>query len=169
MPRAKEHLNKPVISTSDGKILGKVKDVYFDPKLTKVTAVSLGSSGLLRRKTMLIDRSQVQLCGIDTWLVSSGDVVVSPENIFGAREFVAASELRGRDIVSEGGTSIATVDDIIIDGDCNVRGFSLGKAPPGPLADRKAIALSAITSPGSKTSPMTTMLAQAESTDIGTY
>ena len=71
--------------------------------------------------------------------------------------------------MSEGGTEIATVDSIILDDQCNVKGFTLAKVPAsGPLAQRKAIALGAITSLGSKTSPMTTTLAQAESTEIRT-
>ena len=59
------------------------------------------------------------------------------------------------------------MQDVILDGQCNVRGFSLAKMPAsGPLTERKAIALGAITSVGSKTSPMITNLAQAESMDI---
>jgi len=86
----------------------------------------------------------------------------------GSRDFVPAKQLHGRQILSEGGTEIATVDDVILDGQCNVKGFSLAKMPAsGPLAQRKAIALGAFTSLGSKTSPMITTLAQAESTEIG--
>jgi uncharacterized protein YrrD len=169
MPTVKDHLNKPVISTSGGKKLGKIKDLYFDPKVTKVTAVSLGASGILRRKKLMIDRAKVQTCGEDAWLVSRADVVVGPKNIVGSQEFVPSKELRGRKIMSEGGTEIATVDDVILDGQCNVKGFTLANFPAsGPLSQRKAIALGAITSLGSKTSPMTTILAQAESTEIRT-
>jgi len=169
MPTVKDHLKKPVISTSGGKKLGKIKDLYFDPRITRVTAVSLGASGILRRKKLMIDRAKVQTCGEDAWLVSRADVVVGPKNIVGSQEFVLASELRGRKIMSEGGTEIATVDSIILDGQCNVKGFTLDNVPAsGPLAQRKAIALGAITSLGSKTSPMTTTLAQAESMEIRT-
>ncbi len=168
MPTVKEHVNKPVISTSDGKKLGKIKDLLLDPKLTKVTAVYLGGSGVLRRKKLMIERDKVQTCGMDAWLVARADVVVGPGDIVGSRDFVPAKQLHGRQILSEGGTEIATVDDVILDGQCNVKGFSLAKMPAsGPLAQRKAIALGAFTSLGSKTSPMITTLAQAESTEIG--
>jgi hypothetical protein len=59
------------------------------------------------------------------------------------------------------------VDSVILDGECNVRGFTLDKvSASGPLAERKAIALGAITNFGSKDSPMITILAQAESMEI---
>ena len=167
MPTIKEQLNKPVISTSDGKQLGKIKDILFDARLTRVVAVSLGASGILSRKKLLVEKNRVQVCGVDVWLVPSGDVVVGPEQVVASQEFVSASNLRGRQIVSEGGTEIGTVDSVIVDGDCNVKGFTLGKvAASGPLAQRKAIALGAITSLGGKKQPMTTVLAQAESMEI---
>jgi sporulation protein YlmC with PRC-barrel domain len=168
MPTVREHVNKPVITTTNGEKLGKIKDLYLDPKLTKVVAVYLGRKGVVKRKKLMIERDKVQTCGIDAWLVERGDVVVDSGHIVGSRDLVPARQLRGRQIVSEGGTEIATVDDVILDGQCNVKGFSLGKMPAsGPIAQRKAIALGAFTSLGSKTSPMITTLAQAESTEIG--
>jgi len=167
MPTVKEHLNKEVIAISNGKKLGKIKDIYFDRDVTRVTALSLGSSGLLKRKDMMIDRHKVEMCGMDAWLVSSSDVVVEPKQILGSNEFVSAGQLKNREIVSEGGTEIAAVDSIILDEQCNVKGFTLDKVPEsGPLALRKAIARGAINSLGSETSPMTTTLEVAESTVV---
>ena len=168
MPTVRDHVNKPVISTADGKKLGKIKDLYLDPKLTRVTAVYLGGSGVLRRKKLMIERDKVQTCGLDAWLVGRADVVVGPGQLVGSPNFVPARELRGRQILSEGGTEIATVDDIILDAECNVQGFTLSKiSASGPLAQRKAIALGAITNFGGKDRPMTTTLSQAESMEIG--
>jgi sporulation protein YlmC with PRC-barrel domain len=168
MPTVREHVNKPVISTSDGKKLGKIKDLYLDPKLTRVTAVCLGGSGVLKRKNLMIKRDKVRTCGIDAWLVETADVVVDSGHIVGSRDFVPARQLRGRQIASEGGTEIAKVEDVILDNECNVKGFTLANYPAsGPLAQRKAIALGALTSLGSKKNPMATTLARAESMEIG--
>jgi uncharacterized protein YrrD len=168
MPTVREHVNKPVISASDGKKLGKIKDLYLDSKVTKVIAVYLGGSGVLRRKKLMIKQDKVQTCGMDAWLVATADVVMDLGHIVGSRDLVPARQLRGRKIVSEGGTEIATVEDVILDGECNVKGFTLANYPAsGPLAQRKAIALGAISSLGSKTSPMTTTLTNAESMEIG--
>lgn len=174
MPTAKEHLNKQVTATSDGKNLGKIKDIYFDSKITRMTAVSLCSSSwfvrtflcFLRRKR-IIDRARVQKFGIDTWLVERSDAVVSPKKIAGYHEFVPASQLNGRKITSDGGTEIATVDSIMIDDDGKVLGFTLDRMPEsGLLADSRAIAREAISSIGSENSPMITTLEQAESMSL---
>ena len=168
MANAKEHLNKPVISTTNGEKLGKIKDLYLDPKLTKVVAVYLGKKGVVKRKKRMIERDKVKTFGVDAWLVERGDVVIDSGQIVGSRDLVPSRQVRGRQIVSEGGTEIATVEDVILDGKCDVRGFTLAKVPPsGPITTRRAIALEAFTSVGSKTSPMTTTLSKAESTEIG--
>lgn len=168
MPTVREHVNKPVISISDGKKVGKIKDLYLDSKLTKVTAVYLGESGVLKRRKLMITLDKVRTFGVDAWLVGTPDAVVDSGHIVGSRDFVPARQLRGRQIVSEGGTEIAKVEDVILDSECNVKGFSLANYPAsGPLAGRKAIALGAFTRLGSKKNPMVTTLAQAESMEIG--
>ena len=174
MPTAKEQLNKLVTATSDGKNLGKIKDIYFDSKVTKITAISLCSSSWLARtflcflrKKRMIDRTKVEKFGLDSWLVERSDVVVSPNKIPGYREFIPASQLEGRKITSDGGTEIATIDSIMFDDNGKVKGFTLGKMPEsGLLAERKAIAREAINSIGSKNQPMITTLEQAESMSL---
>jgi uncharacterized protein YrrD len=168
MPTVREHVNKPVISTTNGEKLGKIRDLYLDPKLTMVVAVYLGRKGVVRRKKQMIEQDKVQTCGTDAWLVVRGDVVVDSGQIVGSRNLVPAKQLHGRQIVSEGGTDIAKVEDVILDNQCTVRGFTLANYPAsGPLAQRKAIALGAFTSFGSKKSPMVTTLSKAESMEIG--
>lgn len=167
MQTVKQHLNKEVIAIPNGKKIGKIKEIYFDPDVTKVFAVSLGSSGVFKRKDLMIDGQNVQTCGIDAWLVSGSEIVVERDQILGYTEFIPASELTNRKIVSEGGTKIATVDSIILDERCNVKGFTLNNVPvSGPLAQRRDIAREAVSSLGSETSPMTTVLELAESTLI---
>lgn len=167
MLTVRDHINKPVVTTSDGRKLGKIRDLYLDAKLTRVTAVYLGTSGVIGRKKLMIDRDKVRIFGADAWLVDSSDVVVDPGQIVGARYFVPSRLLRRRKILSEGGTEIATVEDVILDSQCYVKGFSLANYPAsGPLGQRKAIALEAFTSLGGKKGPLVTTLARAESTEI---
>jgi hypothetical protein len=69
--------------------------------------------------------------------------------------------------VTEGHTELAAVDDVLLDKDGDVVGFALNKIQiKGPLAERKTIARTAISTVGSKTAAMTTDLAQAESAPI---
>jgi len=166
MPTAKDHQNKPLICVTNGKRLGEVKDLYLDANLSRVTGVFVRHEGLIGRKTFAVDRGQIQVLGIDAWLVSRPDAVVELGQIGGADLFVAVGQLRGREIQTDGGTKIATVDDVILDADGNVVGFGLGRLfVQGPLAERKTIARAAISSFGGKDAPMITSLAKAESLD----
>lgn len=167
MPTGKQAQNKPLIRLTDGKKIGEVKDLYLDEKLSKVAAVFLGTEGLIKRSSLAVAREAIQVMGIDAWLVKNSDAAVAPENIPESATFVLLSDLRGREIVSEGGTHIGAVEDVMFDHDGDVLGFALGKIQiKGTLADRKAIARSAISTVGGKTAAMTANMAQAESTPV---
>src|SRR5512142_532919 len=77
---SKEHLDKPLISVTDGKKLGEIKDIYLDQDMHQMAAVHLGKEGLVNRRSLLIPRSAVQLFGVDTWLISGSDKVVDEED-----------------------------------------------------------------------------------------
>ncbi len=163
MPAFREHHNKPLISVADGKKVGEVKDVYLDKDLSKVTAVFLGKEGLINRKTLVIGREQVQVFGIDVWLVSGSDVMTNPENLLGADSFVLMGDLRGREVQTGGGTKVGTIGDVVIDAQGYVKGFVFDRVlVQGPLAETRMIARAAIAILGSKTTPMITELEQAE-------
>jgi len=164
MSTVKEQQNKWVVSITDGKKLGEVKDVYFDSEVTKVAAILVNVEGLFGRRFFGVARESIQVYGIDVWLVSGSDKVTDIDQIPGATTLIPVGDLRGREIHSEGGTQIAMVEDIILDAETNVLGFTLSRVfANGPLYDRKTIARAAITSLGGKDSAMTTTLSQAES------
>src|SRR5215211_5374035 len=164
MITSKEHSNKPIISITDGKKLGEIKDLYLDQDMRQVAAVFLGKEGLISRKKLMIARSAVQVYGIDAWLVSGSDTVLRPEDLSESGTLTLIGELRGRELQTEGGTKIGVIDYVILDGEARVLGFGLGKVyAQGPLAERKAIARDAIISLGTAKEPMTINLAQAES------
>jgi uncharacterized protein YrrD len=166
MPPSRHQHNKPIISLTNGQKLGEVKDVYLDAELTRVMAVFLGKEGLINRKALAVDRAHIGVMGVDAWLAASPDVVVGGDMLPGGEGYVLVGALRGREIHTEGGTKVATVDDAILDADGGVVGFTLGRLfVQGPLAERKTIARSAILNPGTKDTPMTTDLAKAEILD----
>ncbi len=167
MITSKEQSNKPIISITDGKKLGEIKDLYLDQDLRQVAGVFLGKEGLINRKTLMIARSAVQVFGVDVWLASGPDVVIGPEAIPEFETFTLVGDLRGREIQTEGGTKIGVVDHVILDNEAHVLGFGLGKVyAEGPLAERKAIAREAILNLGNAKEPMTINLAQAESLEL---
>lgn len=163
MAATKEFAGKLLISVTDGKNLGEVKDVYFDPQVTKVVAAHLGKSGLINRKSLMVELSHVKLFGLDAWLVDASDIVIAKDDVQGAESYVIGDALRGRDIQTDGGTKIGTVGDILVDTQNNIVGFTLSKVQvQGPLAEAKAIARAAIANFGSDNSPMIVVLEQAE-------
>ena len=167
MPTAKENQNKLLISISDGRKLGEVKDLYLDDDIKEVSAIYLGKEGLIHRKSLAIDEDHIQLYGVDVLLVSSSDVVSDPKYIPESDSFVLASDFWGREVQTEGGTKIGTVEDIILDKDARILGFELGKVfVQGPIAERKAIARKAISDMGSKDSPMIAVFKQAEALEV---
>ncbi len=167
MLTAKSHLNKSLVSITDGKIVGEIKDLYLDREMHQVAAVFLGREGLIKRKTNLLPRAAVHIFGADVWLVTGSDKVVGPEDVPDADTFVLVGDLRGRDVETEGGTKIGVVDDVVLDAEARLLGFVLGKVHvQGPLAERKTIAREAVTKLGSKDAPMQVVLAQAEALTV---
>jgi|SRR5688572_11605663 len=164
---SKEQSNKPLISMTDGKKLGEIKDLYLDQDMRQISAVFLGKEGLINRKTLIIPRSAVQVFGVDVWLVSGSEIIAGPENIPESGTFTLVGDLRGRELQTEGGTKIGVIDHVILDNEAHVLGFGLSKVySQGPLADRKMIARDAILNLGNSKEPMTINLAQAESLSL---
>ena len=164
MITSKEQSNKPLVSITDGKKLGEIKDLYLDQDMRKIAAVFLGKEGLLSRKALMIPRSAVQVYGIDVWLVAGSDTVTGPEGIPESGTFTLIGDLRGRELQTEGGTKIGMIDHVILDNEARVLGFGLSKVyAQGPLAERKMLAREAILDLGDAKKPMTVNLAQAES------
>lgn len=163
MTAAGKYQNKPLINMANGKKLGEVKDLYLDSGLTQVMAVLTATEGFLSRQSLAIARSYIQVYGVDAWLVAGESTVVRIEDIAGSDTFVLVSSLRGREIQTEGKTKIGTVGDVLLDAEAQVLGLALQKVYiRGPLAERKAIARSAITDVGSKDAPILAVLEQAE-------
>ncbi|MFN0085797.1 MAG: PRC-barrel domain-containing protein [Blastocatellia bacterium] len=160
MEKTKEFHGKLLISITDGKSLGEIKDVFLDKEAKEVIAVYLGKTGLLSRKTHLIHIDQIRLFGVDAWLVNGSDKMVTKDEVEGSDQFILADEVRGRVIQTDGKTKIGTIGDIIVDGRMNVLGFAFDKIyVEGPLSAAKEIARGAITAFGS---PMIASLEKAE-------
>ena len=163
MAVTKDFKGKLLISNTDGKNLGEIKDVFLSRDATQVVAAYLGKIGILNRKAQLIDWKKVALFGVDAWLIAGSDTVKNQDDFDGGEEFINADDLRGREIQTDGGTKIATVGDVIIDTAGKVIGFALDKVyAAGPLANSKQIARAAIFDLGNDDKPMITVLEQAE-------
>ncbi len=145
MLSVKDIHNKPLISVTEGKKVGDLKDLYLDTDLTRVAAVFLGREGLFKPRITIVDRSFIQVCGVDAWLTVGSDVAAALPDGDDAPSLLLAGDLHGREITTEGGTQIGTIGDILLDGSGLVAGFQLDRIyVKGPLADKKIIPREAV-------------------------
>jgi sporulation protein YlmC with PRC-barrel domain len=168
MRSGKELMGKLVISLTDGRSLGVVKDLYLDENLQAVAGIYLGGEGFFSRRARLIAHENVVIYGIDAILVKNADVVTDNEIFTAAADWIRLEKLRGREIDTPGGTKVATVGDVLIDEEGRVLQFSLGRTYiEGPVASRGTIARDVMIDTGNKDGAMTIDLARAEKPAAG--
>ena len=152
-----------VFSVSDGRIIGKVKDLYLAADLGSVTGIYLGPEGLFSGTHYLISATDVVTLGVDTVLVSHADVIRSEDEVAEAENWVRRDELQGRPVDTPGGTKVGHIGDVVLEKGGGVRGFSLHRVHvKGPVAERQSVALHTMLKPGSDDEPMTIDLEKAE-------
>lgn len=166
MRLGKDLVGKQIISITDGRLLGNVKDLYLEEELRWLTGINLGSEGLIKRKNLLITRQDVVVFGIDAILVKHADVVSDDQQFTEAEHWLRLSKLRGRDMDTPGGTKVGTVGDITIGEEGNITGFTLGRVyVEGPVAEQGFIPRRALLDTGSVDGTMSIDLAKAESAE----
>ena len=168
MRLGKELIDKPIISMTDGKFLGKVKDLLVDPNLERLEGLFLGKEGLLRRKVRFLRREDVYVFGIDAILAKNSDSVSDSSADATVKSWVQGSKLDGRALDTPGGTKVGKVGDIIVNEDAGIIGFQLSKiAVEGPIAERGNISRSACIDVGHDDGAMTINMNVAEHAPLG--
>jgi sporulation protein YlmC with PRC-barrel domain len=164
MRPGKDLISKPIISITDGRQVGIVKDLYLDQGLEGITGIFVGSEGLFNRKSLFISRDKVTLFGIDAVLVVDSNVVTdSNEEADHFAKWLRREKLQEREVDTAGGTKVATVGDILLDGDARIIGFSLTRIKlTGPVAENKTVTREAMLDTGSEDGSMTIDLTIAE-------
>jgi uncharacterized protein YrrD len=159
----KNLIGNHVVAVSDGRIIGKVKDLYLAADLGSVTGIYLGTEGFFGGPHYLISATDVVILGVDTVLVSHADVIHSEDKVAEAENWVRRDELQGRPVDTAGGTKVGNVGDVVLEKGGSVRGFSLHRVHvKGPVAERQSVALHTMLEPGSDDEPMTIDLEKAE-------
>jgi sporulation protein YlmC with PRC-barrel domain len=159
--------DNPVYNSQDGRLLGKVEDLYLDKDLTTVVAIYLGGEGLIKRTPVYIRRRDVILFGVDAVLARENTIVYRGEEIPTAGQWVRLHDLQGRDVDTPGGTKLGRVRDLVLDADAQITGFTLSQiAVEGPIAESKAVARSALVDVGALDGAMTVDLAIAERASV---
>ncbi|MBP6015790.1 MAG: PRC-barrel domain-containing protein [Candidatus Promineofilum sp.] len=163
MRLGKDLINKPIYSIDEGKLLGKVQDLYLDSAFEVVLGLYVGSQGLVRRKSELIRAGDVVVLGDDAVLVRAGDVITDDSVLSEAKNWMRREKLIGREADTPGGTRLGMVGDVIVDRAGRISGFALSKAyVEGPLAEKRVISRTVITDTGQEDGRMTVDLAKLE-------
>ena len=168
MRMGKDLIGKPIISMTDGRLLGNVRDLYVNPDLYWLTGVHVGHEGLIKRKSLLIKRENVAVFGIDAILVKNSDVVTDDKEHPEVEEWLRLDKLRGREVDTPGGTKVGTVGDIILSEDGHVMGFVLSRVfVEGPIAQKGTIPRDTLIDTGSEDKVMTIDLTKVERLYMG--
>jgi uncharacterized protein YrrD len=141
----KQFIGKSIVSVKDGVMLGAVKDLYLDSAVRSVVGLYLGGQGLLSRRAQFIDRDDVVLFGVDAVLARDSDVVTDTDASSHWTNWVRRDKVQGRLAYTAGGTKVAMVDDVMLDDNMYLVGFSLSRVYiEGPVAEKRAVALEAV-------------------------
>ena len=163
MRLGKDLTGKPIISVTDGRLVGYAKDLYTNKDLYWVTGIYTGSEGLIGRKDKLIQRDNVVVFGIDAILVKNADVETDNKELDEADNWQRLDKLRGRGVDTPGGTKVGTLGDIIVGEEGDVTGFSLSRVHiEGPVADNGTIPRNAVVDTGRVDGVMTIDLEKVE-------
>ena len=163
MRLGKDLINKPIYTLDEGKLLGKVQDLYVDDALEVILGIYLGAQGLVRRRSQLIRSGDVSVFGADAILVKNADVVTDDNDLAAAKEWLRRDKLAGRDVDTPGGTRLGQLGDVVIDGSGRITAFAMWKVfVEGPLADKRVIDRSAVLDTGQVDGRMTVDLSRLE-------
>ncbi len=163
MRLGKDLIGKSIISVTDGRLLGVVKDLYINDQLYWLTGIHVGTEGLLKRKNWLIARDSVVVFGIDAILVKNSEVVVEAKDLDESEDWLRLSKLKGRGVDTPGGTKVGAIGDIILGEEGHISGFALSKVfVEGPIAQKGAIPREALIDTGNDDGVMTIDLPKVE-------
>jgi uncharacterized protein YrrD len=159
----KDFVNKAVVSMDEGRMLGRIQDLYLDPQLDRVLGLYMGSEGLFKRKSLLIPREAVVVLGVDAVLVQQSDVITDDQALPEAKTWFRRDKLAGRDVDTPGGTKLGVIGDVVVEDDGAVSAFALSRVyVEGPLAESRLVDRSAVIDTGQEDGRMNVDLTALE-------
>lgn len=163
----KDLIGNHVISVQDGRILGRVKDVYLDEDMERLTGVYLGGEGFLNRQYHFVTRNNITTLGRDSVLIRNGESIETHEDPAELHQWLRRDDLHGRAMNTAGGTKIGAVDDVILTPQGQIAGFALGRVQvEGPVAEKGAVARQAVLDIGTEDKAMIIDLPAAEAQQL---
>ena len=164
----KDIIGIPVITVDDGRSIGRAKDIYLSADCQTVAGIFLGTEGLFSRKSFLVRSEDITTIGQDAILVKNADVIHEEGNLVETEEtWLRRDELQGRPVDTSGGTNVGKIGDVLIDGEGNVLGFTLGNVyVTGPIAKNRSVSIHTVLDVGHEDGAMTIDLQRAEEQEL---
>jgi uncharacterized protein YrrD len=164
----KDIIGNPIITVSDGRSIGTVKDIYLTPDCQAIAGIYLGTEGIFSRESFLIKSADVVTFGEDAVLVKHADIIYEEADMPESDEaWLRRDDLHGRPVDTPGGTKVGKVGDVLLDNHGKVHGFSLRSVyVTGPIAEKNAVALHTVQDIGSEDGAMTIDIKQAEKQEL---
>lgn len=115
-----------VISLDEGKVIAKMSDVIIDPQTMKVAALVTSKGGLLGREVKYVLGTEVNVWGEDVILISRTAAAMDESEMEPSEGLLWVSEeIQGRDVITQDGTRIGRLADVLIETDGELVGYVL--------------------------------------------
>jgi uncharacterized protein YrrD len=120
---AKDLVSMPVVATAEGRQLGKVKDVLFDPAEQALVGLMVSPSSDAGTN-MFLAQQKIRGIGGDAVTVDEPDALVPVASDERARAIVESNiHLTGTRVLTETGDSLGRIDAIIVDDEGQISGY----------------------------------------------
>lgn len=123
---ASELVSMPVIVTDEGREVGRVRDVLFDPDEQSLFGLMVSSNDA--EGNLFVPRDEVLGWGTEAITVERPEALQPFANQPRAEEIVASGiHLRGVKAITESGDTLGTIDKVLIDDDGNIACYAASK------------------------------------------
>ncbi len=129
---------RPLVDLDTAERLGEIEQLIVDPDARRVAGIVVkrGGSLLPSGAELVLPAAAVHAVGPDAVTISHSRATESP--IAELADLPRIGDLRGRKVVTHGGTFAGTVDDVLVDeASGQLLGYSLAK--PGPTSGLEAL------------------------------
>lgn len=115
----REMAGMAVVTLSGGERLGRIDDVVFEPATGRVTGFMVDRGGMFS-KPKFLPVGAVQSLGADAATVAGADTLLDTNPALGAAAELAAKPLEGRPVLSQAGTVLGKVSDVVLDTEARI-------------------------------------------------
>ena len=125
MRRAKTLLDLPIISLADGLIVGRVRDVVFDPTGGRIAGLLVREASLLS-DARVVPLERIRSFGRDAVTVPDRSAVQPSLRVRPVRRLLNSGvRLTGLHVLTEGGRDLGTIDEVFVGKAGEIVGYEL--------------------------------------------